>query len=41
MIKTKAAIAAIFRQIAQRIEDNTCEVDDREFSWYNTYSRRY
>ena len=32
MIKTKAAIAAIFRQIAQRIEDNTCEVDDRELT---------
>lgn len=30
MIKTNKAIAAIFRQIAKRIEDDTCEVDDRE-----------
>nr|DAJ44491.1 MAG TPA: hypothetical protein [Crassvirales sp.] len=26
MIKTKKVIAAIFRQIAQRIEDDTCEL---------------
>ena len=32
MIKTKKAIATIFRQIAKRIEDNTCEVDDRELT---------
>lgn len=32
MIKTKKVIAAIFRQIAQRIEDATCEVDDRELT---------
>lgn len=32
MIKTKKVIAAIFRQIAQRIEDDTCEVDDRELT---------
>ena len=32
MIKTKKAIADIFRQIAKRIEDNTCEVDDRELT---------
>lgn len=32
MIKTKKVIASIFRQIAQRIEDNTCEVDDRELT---------
>lgn len=32
MIKTKKVIAAIFRRIAQRIEDDTCEVDDRELT---------
>ena len=32
MIKTKKVIAAIFRQIAQKIEDDTCEVDDRELT---------
>ena len=32
MIKAKKVIAAIFRQIAQRIEDDTCEVDDRELT---------
>ena len=32
MIKTKKVIATIFRQIAQRIEDDTCEVDDRELT---------
>lgn len=32
MIKTKKVIASIFRQIAQRIEDDTCEVDDRELT---------
>ena len=32
MIKTKKVIAAIFRQIAQRIEDDTYEVDDRELT---------
>lgn len=32
MIKTKKVIAVIFRQIAQRIEDDTCEVDDRELT---------
>ena len=32
MIKTKKVITAIFRQIAQRIEDDTCEVDDRELT---------
>ena len=32
MIKTKKVIAAIFRQIPQRIEDDTCEVDDRELT---------
>ena len=29
MIKSKSAIAAIFRKIAAKIEDGTCEVDDR------------
>ena len=32
MIKTKTAIANIFRQIANRIEEGTCEVDDRELT---------
>nr|DAH00160.1 MAG TPA: putative transcriptional regulator [Crassvirales sp.] len=32
MIKTKKVIASIFRQMAQRIEDDTCEVDDRELT---------
>lgn len=32
MIKAKKVIAAIFRQIVQRIEDDTCEVDDRELT---------
>lgn len=32
MIKSKAAIDAIFRAIADKIENNTCEVDDRELT---------
>ena len=32
MIKSKKAIAAIFRKIAAKIEDGTCEVDDRELT---------
>ena len=32
MIKSKAAIAAIFRAITDKIENNTCEVDDRELT---------
>ena len=32
MIKSKKAIAAIFRQIANKIEDGTCEVDDEELT---------
>lgn len=32
MIKTKTAIANIFRQIANKIEEGTCEVDDRELT---------
>ena len=32
MIKSKKAIAAIFRQIADKIEAGTCEVDDRELT---------
>ena len=32
MIKSKKAIAAIFRQIANKIEAGTCEVDDRELN---------
>ena len=32
MIKSKKAIAAIFHQIANKIEAGTCEVDDRELN---------
>lgn len=32
MIRSKKAIAAIFRQIADKIEAGTCEVDDRELT---------
>lgn len=32
MIKSKAAIATIFRRIADKIENNTCELDDRELT---------
>lgn len=32
MIKSKGAIAAIFRKIADKIEAGTCEVDDRELT---------
>ena len=32
MIKSRNAIAAIFRKIAAKIEDGTCEVDDRELT---------
>lgn len=32
MIRSKKAIAAIFRQIADKIENGTCEVDDRELT---------
>lgn len=32
MIKSKTVIANIFRQIAKRIEEGTCEVDDRELT---------
>ena len=32
MIKSKKAIAAVFRQIADKIEAGTCEVDDRELT---------
>ena len=32
MIKSKKAIAAIFRKIADKIEAGTCEVDDRELT---------
>ena len=32
MIKSKKAIAAIFRQISNKIEAVTCEVDDRELN---------
>ncbi len=32
MIKSKKAIAAIFRQIADKIEAGTCEVDDEELT---------
>ena len=32
MIKSKKAIAAIFRQIADKIETGTCEVDDEELT---------
>ena len=32
MIKSRNAIAAIFRQIADKIENGTCEVDDRELT---------
>ena len=32
MIRSKKAIAAIFRQIADKIEAGTCEVDDEELT---------
>ena len=32
MIKSKKAIASIFRKIADKIEAGTCEVDDRELN---------
>ena len=32
MIKSRNAIAAIFRKIATKIEDGTCKVDDRELT---------
>lgn len=32
MIRSKKAIAAIFREIAKRIEENTCEIDDIELT---------
>ncbi|AXF52157.1 MAG: excisionase [crAssphage sp. isolate ctcc615] len=32
MIKSKKAIAAIFRQLADKIEAGTCEVDDEELT---------
>ncbi len=32
MIRSKIAIAAIFRKIADAIESNTCELDDRELT---------
>lgn len=32
MIRSKKAIAAIFRKIADKIEAGTCEVDDRELT---------
>lgn len=32
MIKSKKAIAAIFRKIADKIEAGTCEVDDEELT---------
>lgn len=32
MIKSKKAIATIFRQIADKIEAGTCEVDDEELT---------
>lgn len=32
MIKSKKAIASIFRQIADKIEAGTCEVDDEELT---------
>ena len=32
MIRSKLAIASIFRKIADKIEAGTCEVDDRELT---------
>ena len=32
MIRSKIAIANIFRKIANKIEDGTCEVDDEELT---------
>lgn len=32
MIKSRKAIAAIFRQVADKIENGTCEVDDSELT---------
>ena len=32
MIRSKSAIAAIFRQIADKIEAGTCEIDDEELT---------
>lgn len=32
MIRSRTAIAAIFRQIADKIENNTCEVDDMKLN---------
>ena len=32
MIRSKIAIASIFRKIADKIEAGTCEVDDRELT---------
>lgn len=32
MIKSRAYIASIFRKFADKIENNTCEMDDRELT---------
>lgn len=32
MIRSKTAIAAIFRKVADKIESNTCELDDKELT---------
>lgn len=32
MIKSRKLIAAIFRQVADKIEAGTCEVDDQELT---------
>lgn len=32
MIRSAKAVAAIFRQIADKIENGTCELDDRELT---------
>ena len=32
MIRSRAYIASIFRKFADKIENNTCEMDDRELS---------
>lgn len=41
MIKSKKAIAAIFRKIADKIEAGTCEADDKELTEIaNTFIHR-
>lgn len=32
MIKSRAYVASIFRKFADKIENNTCEMDDRELT---------